>query len=130
MPSSAAARACSRCTRSGQPGSPPRPPPSPTAAEQYDFLILSQWSDAADSQRNIEWTRALFEAMRPHLEDAVYVNEPRATRARAGSGLPTETTNPRLAAIKKKPDDPDNLFRGEPEHRATSGRTRWESNGR
>ena len=29
----------------------------PHRAEQYDFLILSQWSDATDSDRNVEWTR-------------------------------------------------------------------------
>jgi hypothetical protein len=46
----------------------------PHRAEQYDFLIGSQWSDAADSDRNLQWTRALFEAMRPHLEESVYVN--------------------------------------------------------
>ena len=32
----------------------------PHRAEQYDFLILSQWSDATDSDRNLEWTRAAF----------------------------------------------------------------------
>ena len=52
--------------------------PSATAfrhrAEQYDFLILSQWSDATDSDHNVEWTDALFEAMQPHLEESVYVN--------------------------------------------------------
>ena len=81
----------------------------PHRAEQYDFLILSQWSDAADSERNIEWTRALFEAMRPHLEDAVYVNNlgdegPGRVRAAYGENYP------RLAAVKKT-YDPDNLFR-------------------
>jgi len=54
-------------------GAASRVAPSATAfphrAEQYDFLILSQWSDPADSPRNIEWTRALFAAMRPHHED-------------------------------------------------------------
>jgi hypothetical protein len=48
----------------------------PHRVEQYDFLILSQWSDATDSDRNIQWTRALFEAMQPHLEESVYVNQP------------------------------------------------------
>ncbi|HWN31756.1 MAG TPA: BBE domain-containing protein [Pseudonocardia sp.] len=94
-------------------GAASRVAPSATAfphrAEQYDFLILSQWSDAADSQRNIEWTRALFEAMRPHLEDAVYVNnlgDEGPSRVRAAYG----DNYPRLAAIKKT-YDPDNLFR-------------------
>ena len=46
----------------------------PHRAEQYDFLILSQWSDATESDRNVEWTKALFQAMQPHLEESVYVN--------------------------------------------------------
>ena len=81
----------------------------PHRAEQYDFLILSQWSDAADSDRNIEWTRRLFEAMGPHLEDAVYVNNlgdegPGRVRAAYGPNYP------RLVEVKRK-YDPDNLFR-------------------
>jgi hypothetical protein len=81
----------------------------PHRAEQYDFLILSQWSDATDSDRNIEWTRALFQAMRPHLEESVYVNNlgdegPGRVKAAYGQNYP------RLAALKKSLD-PDNLFR-------------------
>jgi hypothetical protein len=81
----------------------------PHRAEQYDFLILSQWPDAADSPRNIEWTRALFDAMQPHLEDAVYVNNlgdegPGRVHAAYGDNYP------RLAEVKKT-YDPDNLFR-------------------
>jgi FAD binding domain/Berberine and berberine like len=78
-------------------------------AEQYDFLILSQWSDATDSDRNIEWTRALFQAMQPHLEESVYVNNlgdegPGRVKAAYGQNYP------RLAALKATLD-PDNLFR-------------------
>jgi hypothetical protein len=82
----------------------------PHRAEQYDFLILSQWSEAADSDRNARWTRALFEAMRPHLEQAVYVNnlgEEGPGRVQAAYG----ENYPRLAAMKST-YDPDNLFRG------------------
>ncbi|MGH8880309.1 MAG: FAD-binding oxidoreductase, partial [Stackebrandtia sp.] len=47
-------------------GAASRVAPSATAfahrAVQYDFLILSQWSDPTDSDRNVGWTRALFEA--------------------------------------------------------------------
>jgi hypothetical protein len=94
-------------------GSASRVAPSATAfphrAEQYDFLIGSQWSDATDSKRNVEWTRALFEAMQPHLEQTVYVNNlgdegPRRVRAAYGQNYP------RLAAVKRT-YDPDNLFR-------------------
>jgi hypothetical protein len=94
-------------------GAASRVAPSATAfphrAEQYDFLIGSQWSDAAESDRNLQWTRALFEAMRPHLEESVYVNNlgdegPGRVQAAYGGNYP------RMAALKRT-YDPDNLFR-------------------
>jgi hypothetical protein len=94
-------------------GAASRVAPSATAfphrAEQYDFLILSQWSEATDSDRNLQWTRALFEAMQPHLEESVYVNNlgdegPGRVQAAYGENYP------RLAAVKRT-YDPDNLFR-------------------
>ena len=93
-------------------GAASRVDPTATAfahrAEQYDFLILSQWSEASDSDRNVQWTRALFEAMRPHLEESVYVNNlgdegPGRVQAAYGENYP------RLAALKRT-YDPDNLF--------------------
>jgi FAD/FMN-containing dehydrogenase len=78
-------------------------------AEQYDMLILSQWADPADSERNIAWTREVFAAMEPHLADAVYVNnlgEEGQTRVQAAYGANYE----RLAEVKHT-YDPDNLFR-------------------
>jgi hypothetical protein len=90
-----------------------RIPSSATAfahrAAQYDFLIGSQWSDPTDSDRNMRWTRALFEAMQPHLETSVYVNNLGAEgpgRVQAAYGQ----NYPRLVAVKKT-YDPDNLFR-------------------
>ena len=85
------------------------PPPSPNRAEQYDFLIASQWSDEAHSAHNIEWTRAFFEAMQPHLENSVYVNnlgDEADARVRAAYGANYQ----RLADLKAI-YDPDNLFR-------------------
>jgi hypothetical protein len=81
----------------------------PHRAEQYDFLILSQWSDATDSDRNVQWTRALFEAMQPHLEASVYVNNlgdegPGRVQSAYGENYP------RLAAVKRT-YDAGNLFR-------------------
>jgi Berberine and berberine like len=90
-----------------------RVPPSATAfphrAEQYDFLIGSQWSDATESDCNLKWTRALFEAMQPHLEKAVYVNnlgDEGEARVRAAYG----ENYPRLTVVKRT-YDPENLFR-------------------
>jgi FAD/FMN-containing dehydrogenase len=94
-------------------GAASRVAPSATAfphrAEVYDFLILSQWSEASDSDRNVQWTRALFEAMQPHLEESVYVNnlgDEGSGRVRAAYG----ENYPRLAAVKGT-YDPDNVFR-------------------
>ena len=76
---------------------------------QYDFLILGQWDDPAHSERNIAWARRAFAAMRPHLADAVYVNNLGAEgpdRIRAAYGA----NHGRLAALKAT-YDPDNVFR-------------------
>jgi hypothetical protein len=81
----------------------------PHRAEQYDFLILSQWSDATDSDRNVEWTSALFQAMQPHLEKSVYVNnlgDEGPGRVRAAYG-----DNYSRLAVLKGIYDPDDLFR-------------------
>ena len=87
--------------------------PSATAfahrAAQYDFLILSQWPDPTDTAPNIEWTRAFFAAMQPHLDNAVYVNnlgDEGDNRVHAAFGANYE----RLAALKAK-YDPTNIFR-------------------
>lgn len=80
----------------------------PHRADQYDFLILSQWPDAADSTRNIEFTRAFFEAMQPYLEDSVYVNnlgDEGQGRVQAAYGENYQ----RLTALQTK-YDPANLF--------------------
>jgi len=80
----------------------------PHRGEQFDFLILSNWDDPTDAERNIEWTRAFFQAMQPFLERGVYVNDlgdEGDDRVRAAYGVNYE----RLAAVKKK-YDPTNFF--------------------
>ena len=93
-------------------GAASRVAPTATAfahrARQYDFLILSQWDDPADSPDNVRWTRELFDAMSPHFR-GVYVNnlgEEGSDRVRDAYGINYE----RLAAIKAA-YDPDNVFR-------------------
>jgi FAD binding domain/Berberine and berberine like len=81
----------------------------PHRVDQYDFLILSQWEDPLDSERNIAWTRGLFEAMTPHLQNTVYVNNlgvegPDRVRSAYGSNFE------RLTAVKKA-YDASNVFR-------------------
>jgi FAD/FMN-containing dehydrogenase len=93
-------------------GAASRVAPAATAfahrARQYDFLILSQWEDAADSPANIRWTRELFDAMSPHFR-GVYVNnlgDEGSDRVRDAYG----SNYDRLAAVKTV-YDPDNVFR-------------------
>jgi FAD/FMN-containing dehydrogenase len=81
----------------------------PHRAEQYDLLILAQWSDPARTDEQVGWTRAAFDAVRPHLEDAVYVNNLGAEgpeRVRSAYG----PNHARLAALKLA-YDPANVFR-------------------
>jgi len=69
----------------------------------YNFLVTTIWTDAADSDTNIRWTREFFEAMQPFLAEAVYVNylgEMEENGARAAYGRKYE----RLAALKDKYD--------------------------
>ena len=81
----------------------------PHRRARYDWLLLSQWADPADSPRNIAWTRAFFEAMRPSLSGGVYVNNLGAegpARVRQAYGPNHE----RLVAVKTR-YDPANVFR-------------------
>ena len=81
----------------------------PHRDEHYDFLILSQWADPAESEKNVEWTRSLFEAMEPFFEEGVYVNnlgDEGEDRVMAAYGA----NYGRLLALKGK-YDPTNLFR-------------------
>ncbi|GAA4710455.1 FAD-binding oxidoreductase [Pseudonocardia yuanmonensis] len=87
----------------------PRATAFPHRAPQYDFLVLAQWPDPADTPRNIAWARAASEAMRPHLEAGVYVNNlgsegPDRVRAAYGDN------HARLVGLKRRLD-PDNVFR-------------------
>ena len=90
----------------------------PHRRAQYDLLILSQWEDPADADRNVAWTRAFFEAMRPFADRAVYVNdlgEEGADRVREAYGA----NYGRLAATKAK-YDPTNVFRANQNVRPTA----------
>ena len=76
----------------------------------YNFLVTSMWKDRTDSDRNVRWTREFWEAMRPHLVDAVYVNylgEEGPNRIRDAYGAEKYA---RLAGLKAR-YDPTNLFR-------------------
>ena len=78
--------------------------------EPYNFLVTSVWSDPAETDANVQWTRELWEAMQPFLSGRVYVNylgEEGEERVKAAY---TPAKYERLVALKTK-YDPTNLFR-------------------
>ena len=94
----------------------------PHRDEHYDFLILSQWADPANSAKNVEWTRALFEAMQPFFEWGVYVNnlgDEGEGRVQAAYGANYD----RLLAVKNK-YRPDQSLSFQPKHNADGSKRR------
>jgi hypothetical protein len=81
----------------------------PHRQAQFDLVIISNWMERHDDEKNISWTRNLWEAIQPYSSHRVYVNvlgvegEERVKEAYGQSYT-------RLAALKSK-YDPNNLFR-------------------
>jgi len=76
----------------------------------YNLVVTSAWSDAADTDKNVAWTRACFEALRPFSAPAAYVNymdDEGAEGVRTAYGA---TKLARLMSLKAK-YDPRNQFR-------------------
>ena len=81
----------------------------PHRFEFWDVPILSQWTDPAESERNIGWARDAWAALQPFCEQGVYVNNlgvEGEDRVRAAYGESYE----RLVALKDA-YDPTNFFR-------------------
>ena len=76
----------------------------------YNFLVTSAWSDPADTDRNIAWTREFFDAMRPFTANVAYVNY---IGDEGADGLNAAYSTEKLArlAVLKMKYDPGNLFR-------------------
>lgn len=75
----------------------------------HSIAILSNWEDPAQHELNVDWTRAFFAALQPHVHGQTYVNElghdEGDERVRAAYG----ENYARLAALKAT-YDPGNLF--------------------
>ncbi len=75
----------------------------------FNTVITSQWTDPADTEKNIRWTRELWEAIQPFSANAAYVNyigDEGEDLVKKAYGSNYE----RLAELKKK-YDPTNFFR-------------------
>jgi len=85
---------------------------------RYDFLMLSAWDDPSEAERNIQWTRAFDDAMRPFLPGGIYVNAFTQDFAPGIRAAYRPATFERLVALKNK-YDPMNFFRLNPNIRPT-----------
>jgi FAD/FMN-containing dehydrogenase len=77
----------------------------------FNVLLTSVWADPAKTDANIDWTRALFAALAPHLAGRRYANY--LDSDDDGEGVARAAYGPnyeRLAAIKRR-YDPQNIFR-------------------
>ena len=93
-------------------GAAGRVAPADTAFAQrqaeYNVGIETQWTDAAESEKHIGWTRTLSDALKPYSSNGYLLNflgdeEPDAIRAAFGSN------HARLVELKTK-YDPTNFF--------------------
>ena len=75
----------------------------------HNLLLISQWTDPADTEAGIAWARETFHALSPYMADRSYTNYLPADdhdRVRQAYGPNYE----RLVELKRH-YDPDNLFR-------------------
>jgi hypothetical protein len=76
----------------------------------FDLVILSSWTDPAETEPNITWTRALYEAVRPHAGSGVYVNDLDRDEGQERVREAYGDNYARLVELKRR-WDPDNVFR-------------------
>ena len=77
--------------------------------DQWDYDVISQWNDPAESAGYIQWTRDYWTAVEPFASGEVYVNHLDAEEAGRITGAYSRNYE-RLVALKNK-YDPSNLFR-------------------
>jgi len=77
--------------------------------DQWDYDVISQWVDPAESPDHIRWTREYWTAVEPYATGEVYVNHLDAEEAGRLRGAYTRNYD-KLVALKNK-YDPTNLFR-------------------
>jgi FAD/FMN-containing dehydrogenase len=81
----------------------------PNRQRGYNFVLIAQWEDPAQTDECIAWARETFDSLRPFMADRVYVNyldSDEKERIRSAYGPNYE----RLVELKRR-YDPENLFR-------------------
>lgn len=91
----------------------------PHRLHPFNLMIWSNWATPAETEKNIQWNRDCWAAMKPHLIDSSYVNYV----SDEGEGVSRAAYGPnyeRLLALKNR-YDPANFFRMN--HNIQPGRT-------
>jgi FAD/FMN-containing dehydrogenase len=81
----------------------------PHRDEGWNLLIPSVWTDAAESEANIAWSRETFAAMRPHLGSGRWLNYLGDDQAEDAIRAAYGPNYERLREVKRR-YDPDNIF--------------------
>jgi hypothetical protein len=76
----------------------------------YSLIVVGSWTDRAENERNIQWVRQYWEAMRPYESPVAYVNYLDADEQSRVETIYGKKKYERLVALKDK-YDPMNLFR-------------------
>lgn len=82
----------------------------PHRRQGYNFLVLSQWLDAARTTANISWAREAYARMQPFVAAGRYVNYLDHDEAGDSVAAAYGPNYPRLQVLKRK-YDPCNFFR-------------------
>jgi FAD/FMN-containing dehydrogenase len=81
----------------------------PHRDEGWNLLIPSVWTDTADSDANIAWSRETFAAMRPHFGTGRWLNYLGDDQAEDAIRAAYGPNYDRLREVKRR-YDPDNVF--------------------
>jgi len=81
----------------------------PHRDEGWNLLIPSVWTDTADSEANIAWSRQTFAAMRPHFGTGRWLNYLGDDQAEDAIRAAYGPNYDRLREVKRR-YDPDNVF--------------------
>jgi len=81
----------------------------PHRAEGWNLLIPSVWTDPAETEANISWTRETFAALRPHFGTGRWLNYLGDDQADDAIRAAYGPNYDRLREVKRR-YDPDNVF--------------------
>ena len=70
--------------------------------DQWDYDIISQWTDPSETDKHIQWTRDFFNRVEPFTSGGVYVNHLDAEEADRIRGAYGSSNYERLLALKNK----------------------------